>query len=765
MKKIIVSLYGLLVVTVALMTFFNTREYIMDLITLNCALVATVLMLVSIHKFKVIKVEVELITAGFSFWVIGDILDFFQALGLQQDLFSSIEPYLYKLASVFFALACMRYLYVNIKEWHKFQLVIDAVYVIFITYLVFDSIYFENLSFIRPSLYLSVLNFLYVLTNVVMASCLLILISSKKKRKMYSLLKIYITSYVLYIGLELIHGVYYLSDIHPVSKWVDFMYVIFLAMLSIGTFTMEEDKKSQRLGEYLHYNYENIGKIRASYIIIGLAIVLLAIGSIDIDLFGMILFVTSVYIIIASYLKNLLRTEELLRNEKDLTHNLEDIIRDRTKELVKANARLEEQAERDVLTGLYNRSYFFKSLEEAIEKGQGFALLYLDLNRFKFINDLHGHSVGDQVIQVLSKRLQRLSFEDAMVSRIGGDEFGVIIHTRTLEAIEGFCHKIMAEVESTVLVDEYRFNLSISIGVARYPEDGLVSKDLVQHADIAMYHAKKNKNKKEVFMYDEDLVNEIERRNKIEWYLKSITFDDEFQVHYQPQFNIKNKELTGMEALIRWSNPELGQVSPAEFITIAEETNCIMDITRWVMKEAMKQIGQWNSSLKKPLTMGINISPMTFDAIEFLPQLKRSLKARAIEPSWLDFEITEHSAITAVDNMIPIFDDLSALGIKISIDDFGTGYSSLSYLKQFNINRIKIAKELIDNLIEDQEEQVIVKAIVMIAKGMHLSVIAEGVETQSQLEVLEKLGCDAIQGYYYGKPVSGPDFEKRYINP
>jgi EAL domain-containing protein (putative c-di-GMP-specific phosphodiesterase class I) len=218
-----------------------------------------------------------------------------------------------------------------------------------------------------------------------------------------------------------------------------------------------------------------------------------------------------------------------------------------------------------------------------------------------------------------------------------------------------------------------------------------------------------------------------------------------------------------MEALIRWQNSELGFISPAEFIPIAEESGYILSITRWVMDTAMKKIIDWNNRYNENWKMSINISAKSFDSINFFNDIKVTISKYKINTKWLDFELTEHSAMSAVDNTVDIFEDLSDLGIGVSIDDFGTGYSSLSYLKKFKVNRIKIAKELVDNIVEDYKDQLIIQAIITMAKGLNLSVIAEGVESQAQLNILMDLGCDSIQGYIWGKPMPEDIFENLLI--
>lgn len=254
----------------------------------------------------------------------------------------------------------------------------------------------------------------------------------------------------------------------------------------------------------------------------------------------------------------------------------------------------------------------------------------------------------------------------------------------------------------------------------------------------------------------------LKRKNKIEILLKTIDYDTEFSLNYQPQISIDGKTLLGVEALLRWHSPELGFVPPSEFIQIAEETGSIIKIGKWVIDTAFNQIKKWHCMGYHSLQIGINLSPLQFDSVDFFPFIIEKIDTYQIDPSWIDFEITESIAMNSGTITEEIFTALAGLGVKISIDDFGTGYSSLSYLKRFDIDRLKIAKELIDHIVDDYEERLIIKSIILMAKGLGLSTIAEGVETIEQLDILRELECNAIQGYYFSKPLTKEVFESTY---
>ena len=424
-----------------------------------------------------------------------------------------------------------------------------------------------------------------------------------------------------------------------------------------------------------------------------------------------------------------------------------------------------------MLSDLYNRRYLIDKLDTLLlRRDTYFSFYYLDLDHFKVINDIHGHEMGDEVLKVVSGRLYNWRKENLTIARLGGDEFG-IIHIQSVEDGKASCVSICKEIfellREKVVIGDYAFDVSVSIGISRYPYDAIDRESLIKHADLSMYQAKKINTDERFVFYNHHHGAAVERRNQIELYLKNADYEREFTLHYQPQFRIADQSLIGVEALIRWHQPDIGMISPGEFIPIAEETGMIIRIGKWVIDHAFKQVSIWNN-LKGPDAqlghrMSINLSPLQFDSVDFFPFIQERMAHYYIKPEWINFEITETSAMNSGTIMEEIFTALSGLGVSISVDDFGTGYSSLSYIKRFDLDELKIAKELIDHIVENQEERLIIKAIILMAQGMGLSTIAEGVETEAQLEILKDLGCEAIQGYLYSKPLAAQDFESKYL--
>lgn len=418
-------------------------------------------------------------------------------------------------------------------------------------------------------------------------------------------------------------------------------------------------------------------------------------------------------------------------------------------------------------TGLYNRRYLFKYLDSLISNNQKkpFTLIYIDTNRFKSINDSYGHQIGDEVLKILSKRFKKNSMEHCSVFRVGGDEFVVLVEKEfDKEYISSVTERILDLIKVPISIELYLFKLTASIGIVSYPKDAEDKDLLMKYVDIAMYEAKKAYRGNHYLFFDSDIIRKIERKNEIELLLKSVIYDEEFVLFYQPQYRIKDQKLIGMEALLRWNHSEDCIISPAEFIPIAEESGVIIDIGDWVINKAFEQIKEWNDKYNLDLKISINVSPIQIENINFVNKLNKKIHKKEILPQWIDLEITESSAMNPNITSEEVFKKFSNIGVSTSIDDFGTGYSSLSYIKKFDVDRLKIAKELIDNIAEEKNDLIIVQAIIMMAEGMGLQTIAEGVEDLKQFDILKQLGCDEIQGYILGAPISAKEFEIKHIN-
>ncbi|GAB4256393.1 EAL domain-containing protein [Thermincola ferriacetica] len=428
-----------------------------------------------------------------------------------------------------------------------------------------------------------------------------------------------------------------------------------------------------------------------------------------------------------------------------------------------AEEAIKHQAYHDPLTGLPNRILFkdrlTQTLAQAKRSKQMLALMFLDLDRFKNINDTLGHATGDQFLQGISKRLTGCIRSGDTVARLGGDEFTLLLpQINHVEDAIKVAQKIIDTFKKPWILGGHEFYITTSIGIALYPNDGEDAETLMKHADTAMYRAKERGNNYQLYSpsMNEKAINRLE----MEGALRKALEREEFTVYYQPQINTDTGEIIGMEALVRWRHPERGIIPPADFIALAEETGLILPLGEWVLRTACRQNKKWQMAGYPPLRVTVNLSASQFQQQDLADRVSRILKETGLDPQWLELEITESIAMKDVAFTIKTLRQLRDMGIKIAIDDFGTGYSSLSYLKQIPSHTLKIDKSFVRDIAKNTEDGSIASAIIAMAQNLKLKVIAEGVETEEQLAFLKKQKCDEIQGFLFGKPVPPQEFEK-----
>ena len=385
-------------------------------------------------------------------------------------------------------------------------------------------------------------------------------------------------------------------------------------------------------------------------------------------------------------------------------------------------------------------------------------MLFIDLNRFKPINDTLGHSVGDKVLHEVADRLRNCLRGADVVARLGGDEFVVALFDSTKrEHAALVAQKLVADLQVPLVIDNIELTIGAAIGISVYPDDATDADTLLRLADIAMVRAKQSGTDSFCF-YSDDMNLRAVGRLSLEAHLRRGIERHELLLHFQPKVSLATGKIIGAEALVRWQNPERGMVSPGDFIPLAEETGLIVQITHWVLEETCAQASRWQKAGLPPLRIAVNLSARDFSP--GLPQRVVALLERhSLSSEWLELEITEGLLMNKVDQVITMMDELKTLDINLSLDDFGTGYSSLSYLKRFPIHTLKIDRSFVINIPDDLDDCAISGAIVSMSKALKHKVIAEGVETLEQLEFLRALGCDEIQGYLFSAPVSADKFE------
>ncbi|KOA21455.1 phytochrome-like protein cph2 [Clostridium homopropionicum DSM 5847] len=440
------------------------------------------------------------------------------------------------------------------------------------------------------------------------------------------------------------------------------------------------------------------------------------------------------------------------------------ILKENFKEIQNANDELEYLANHDFLTRLPNRFKFNRELNDALlkseEDGSELAVLFLDLDRFKLINDTFGHDIGDKLLLEISNRLVSILRKDDVVCRIGGDEFNILLsNIKNREQVSKMAEAIVNLFKETYIIDGQEFSISTSIGIAISIFDGKDLDLLLKKADIAMYKAKE-KGKNNFLFYQKEMNMHSVERFKLENRLRKALEQEEFILYYQPRVDANSDKIIAVEALIRWNNPELGMVSPAEFIPLAEESGLIVPIGEWVLRTACMQNKQWQDAGHKPIRVSVNLSAMQFIQQDLVDKIGAILDESGLSSEWLELEITEGIIIKDLKGTMETLGKLKEMGVHVSLDDFGTGFSSLNYLKNFKIDTLKIDASFVRDISDDKKNTAIVNTIIMLGKNLDLNVTAEGVETETQLEFLKNKGCNEIQGFLYSKPVPPEECEK-----
>jgi len=428
---------------------------------------------------------------------------------------------------------------------------------------------------------------------------------------------------------------------------------------------------------------------------------------------------------------------------------------------------LYHQAHHDSLTGLPNRILFNDRLEKAIETAKRnkktIALLFIDLDHFKEINDSLGHNFGDEILKIISNRLLEVTRDEDSIARLGGDEFTVILEKLSqVQDASLIANKIINALSQAIIVAENTLYISCSIGISIYPDDGVSAQNLLKFADSAMYKAK-DEGRNNFQYYNSTMTELAFERVVMEASLRVALENEEFIVYYQPQINGVTDKLTGMEALVRWQHPTMGLVSPAKFIPLAESTGLIVELDRFVMKTAMTQFALWYKAGLNPGTLAMNLAVKQLKQEDFIETLQNLIKDTECKPEWLELEVTESQIMTNPEEAIKILQQISDIGVELAVDDFGTGYSSLTYLKRLPIDKLKIDQAFVRELPDDEEDSAIARAIIALGKSLNLKVIAEGVETKEQKDFLVTNGCENIQGYFYSKPLPADTIEKMFI--
>lgn len=672
---------------------------------------------------------------------------------------------LYLIPTILFMFAQLIYMKRFVSGMNAVQLIIDIIAVSLICLIMFWFIVLKSDISIFIKDLKNIILFTYIICDFVIINLVIICLMSIRKGKINKSNYVKFLGVQLYAAIDLVYCYVYFYNLYVPDTITDTIYALSFIIIALGGLYSLSYKEANTINS-LDFSIENIGSKGKEVFLLSPILFYTILRGFSFKITTTFLLIFLIYKVISNYVQNAINNEKLLKKEMNMNVLLEEKVNERTKELMLKNKELEYLSFHDSITSAYNvrflKNYLDKIICENNEQNE-IVLFYIDIDRFKTINDIYGHDIGDRLLIEISNRLINLCSNKGIVARTGGDEFVLTCrHNLESEEIKSIANKIIDICSELIVIENYQFNMGVSIGIAVFPKDAESRVALFKNADMAMCDAKiKGGNKYSLF--NSHMSDMILEKHEIEVLLKNADYNTEFNLVYQPQIDIVANKLVGMEALIRWNSPIKGNIPPSKFIKIAEEIGCIERISEFVMNTAACQIGAWNKKYNCNLKMGINVSPNQLDSIKFAEKLSEIIKKYNLDNSWIDIEITENIAMKGETTLEEIFSMLDNMGISTSIDDFGTGYSSLSYIQQFSFDRIKIAKELVDDITTDLSRKHIVKAIITMAEALNVVTIAEGIETSEQLEIVKELGCNQIQGYFYSRPIKAEEFERKYL--
>ncbi len=705
-------------------------------------------------------------------WALGDTLWFIDLfvfhVNPSNDLLVSS---FYFCTNLLFVVAAVYFAFNWLQKWDMLQLVTDSLsFSLAVLWLFWVMLYKKQTDIVYLLMNNSVFNSIEIIMDAFLIVAAGTWYLSIRMGKTPLFLRSIISAIVLFAIADLFYYNQFIHGFYTPDKLVDIVYLGTLLMLSVSI-------------QHFYHRYPiaygnphpstNIGTGHKGVLLLLCPLLIYAVGYLELYDVVFYLLLVLFHEYTTTFIQRGINQKKLLHQEHEMNVVLEQRVSEQTQSLKDINTDLQNKNTQlqyinrhDLLTGLYNRAYFLQWLEELVGNcgaGESVVLVIWNIDKLKVINSTYGYATGDRLLAWHAGQVKEQFQDSGMLARLGSDDFAyaekgnfqasnvIPVAARALDACKKPLH-----------IGEYVFNITVSAGACLFPQCSPDAEALLKNADIAMRSAKKDPSGRRIARYID--VNEaVKRKIKIANQLKSAHYDKELSLCFQPQFCMDNRALVGVEALLRWNCPGLGPVSPTEFIPIAEEENLIIPIGKWVMENAIRQITVWNTAHQTDLRMGINFSPRQLGQIGTLEELRELIEQYHARYNWIDIEITESVALDNEDDAGKIKRFFQDSGITISIDDFGTGYSSLGYLTILSFDRLKIAKPLVDKITFDDSCRKIVTSIILLAKSLGLKTLCEGVETKEQFDLLLKLGCEQIQGFYLGKPMPPGVFEALFL--
>ena len=671
--------------------------------------------------------------------------------------------YGYSLTNLFLLLSLILSGYFQVRNWNKMQVFLDtAMVAISIMVIVWVFVFEQNTA--KAEVLLSdpvsmsslIMDFIiYAWTNI----CFF----STRKQKEPLFIKFSEAGGVVFVVIDIIYYYEYFYRSYEPNSLLDGGYVIAFALMGISGLMKiklinQEDKN--QTGAQIDKEQFSFKHIKKELLFLIVPILLFVFRGIEAPSLLFLITAIMLYFIFTNFTQNSIFRDKILEREKEYISELENRVEERTQEIIKV-------MNTDVITGLKNRRYLEEYLEKeirTIDRDEKIYLLYIDQNKYKSVKSIYGKYMAERALEEIGKRIEKIVKEkNGLVTSYGEDIFVAIFKsTEDYEEALRIAEKVINFCSDNYLVENYIISVTLNIGVACYPCDSKNMEELIRNADTAMMQARKT-GFNVIQKYDKQIGIYINKRDRIELKLKKVIYDEEFSLQFQPQVNCNDGSIYGVEALIRWFTKKGDYIPPMDFIPITEENGMIISLGYWIMEQAAKQLSSWKKLYASKIKMAINASSKQLIEENFTDKLIQILENYQIPKQDFEIEITESIQLETNSMIHETLAKLSSYGISIAIDDFGTGYSSLYYIRELPVNRIKIAKELIDNIDHDIYAKSIVQMVISVAKVNNIKVIAEGVETKEQWECLKEMECNEIQGYLFSKPLVPNELEKNWF--